>query len=133
MAMSKPEKYIFNTDYATLANNSATITCTVSIPADAIGAGATQTYTNTATVGIAGSPIEYDINYSLTAHRWKGNSLSIVENDSLPTQYQGIINVYRNSATTITVQVVLFNGSASSITKTARTVTVRVRSFIPPF
>lgn len=131
--MNRPEKFILNTDYTTLANDSGTVVCTVLIPGDAIGATSSQMYTGTATAGVAGSPIEYDINYSLTTHRWKTTSLTFVENDGSPTQYQGDINVYRNSPTSVTVQVVLYNGSASPITKTARTVTVRVRSFIPPF
>lgn len=134
MVMPRPAKYILSTYFATLANDSSTTTIIVSIPADAIGAGETQTYTGTATVGTAGSPIEYDINYSLSATRWKTPELLFVENAGGATQYQGYINVYKSAASTVTVQVVVFYGGPSaSITKTARTVTVRVRTFIPPF
>lgn len=131
--MPKPAKYILNTDYATLANDSDTTTITVSIPATSIAAGATQVYTGTGTVGTTGSPIEFDVNYSMTTTRWKTPELMFVEGSGAST-YQGYINVYKSAAATVTVQVVVFYGGPSaSITKTARTVTVRVRTFIPPF
>lgn len=130
---NKPDKFISNSDYATIANDSDTITFTVNIPATSIAIGATQTYTGSATVGTIGSPIEYDINYPLSARRWKTPELFFVEGSGTST-YQGYINVYKSGATTVTAQVTVFyGGPLASITKTSRTVTVRVKSFIPPF
>jgi hypothetical protein len=131
--MNKPAKFIMNSDYATLANDSDTTTISVSIPATSITSGTPQTYTGTATVGTIGSPIEFDINYSMSARRWKTPALFFVENTGAANQYQGNVNVYKSAASTVTVQVVVFYGGAGSITKTARTVTVRVKTFIPPF
>ena len=132
--MSRPARYITSSDYATIANDSNTITISVTIPATSIAAGASQVYTGTGTVGTIGSPIEYDINYPLSTRRWKSNSFLFVENTGTASQYQGDINVYKSDATTVTVQVVVFYGGPSaSVTKTARTVTVRVRTFLPPF
>ena len=122
-----------SSDYATLANDSDTTTITVSIPATSIAVGATQLYTGTAALGEIGSPIEYDINYSMNSKVFKANVLQFIENDSTINQYQGNIFVYKSAANTVTVRVVIFNSGDATITKTARTVTVRVRTFIPPF
>ncbi len=129
----KPEKFILNSDYATLANNSETISCVVTIPATSIASGVTQTFDNTVSVGSAGSPMECDINYSLTSDRWSGQQMLFVENTGTPSQYQGNVVVYRNSPTTVRVRVAVSYFGPGSITKTARTVTVRIRSFVPPF
>jgi hypothetical protein len=70
----------------------------------------------------------------MTTQRWKTASLAFVENDTSPTTaYQGNVFVYRSSATQVTVLVIVFNGNAGAVTKTARTVTVRVRTYLPPF
>jgi len=123
-----------SSDYATIANDSETVTITVAIPATSITAGTPQVFTGSGIVGSTGSPIEYDINYPLSTRRWKSNAFFFVENASSASQYQGDINVYKSDATTVTVQVVVFYGGPSaSVTKTARTVTVRVRTFVPPF
>lgn len=130
---TKPAKFISNSDYATIANDSQTITIIVSIPATSIGLGATQTFSGSGEVGNIGSPIEYDINYPLSTRRWKTPELFFVEGTGT-SAYQGYINVYKSGPTTVTVQVAVFyGGPLASITKTARTVTVRVKSFIPPF
>lgn len=129
----KPEKYILNSDFATLANDSETTVITVNIPNTNIGAGSSEVLTGTGTLGTSGSPIEYDINYSLSSRQWKTPELLFVENAGAANQYQGYIDAYKSDATTITVSVVIFNGTLSPITKNARTVTVRVRTFIPPF
>lgn len=132
--MSKPKKYILNSEFATLKNDSDTKTITVSIPATSIpGGGTIQTYTGTATLGDVGSPIEYDINYSSTTRRWKTARFDFVENEGLGTQYQGAVFIYKSGASTVTVRVVVFNGNAGAVTKNARTVTVRVRTFLSPF
>jgi hypothetical protein len=128
----KPKKYILSSDYATIGNDSDTVTITVAIPATSISAGVTQTYNNTATVGTVGAPIEYDINYPLSSRRWKTPQLFFVENTSTINQYQGYINVFRSSTNVVKVFVTVFYGGPSaSVVKTARTVTVRVRTFLP--
>lgn len=130
---SKPIKFISNSDYATLANDSSTETITVNIPATSIGIGATQAYTGSITLGTAGSPIEYDINYPSSTRLWKTPELLFVEG-TFPNQYQGYITLYKSGATTVTMQVTVFYGGPNaSTTKTARAVTARVRTFIPPF
>lgn len=131
--MSKPAKFILNSDYATLANDSDTTTITVTIPATSISSGVSQVFTNTVIVGTIGSPIEFDVNYSMSDRIWKTPELLFVENSTLSSAYQGYINVYKSDANTVTVQVMVFYGGSGSITKNARTVTVKVRTFIPPF
>lgn len=126
--MSKPGKFILSSDYATLANDSDTEIITINIPAVSLGAGATTTYSGTVVVGTAGAPIETDINYSLTSHRWVGNFLFVVES----TYFVNIL-VYRDSPVTAKAIAVVFNYTGGSTTLNARTITVRVRSFVPPF
>jgi hypothetical protein len=134
--MPKSEKYIMSSDYATLANDSNTATITVPIPATSITSGTPQEYTSVADIGTIGSPIEYDISSSMTNTIWKGTAgyyCLFVENTGAANQYQYIVFVLKSSATQVTVRVIVFYGGGGSITKTARTVTVRVRTFIPPF
>ena len=128
-----PGKYILNSDYATLANDSATVECAVSIPATSITSGSTQFYDNTVTVGTAGSPMECDINCSLSSERWTGTQMLFIENNATASMYQGNVIVYRNSATTVKVRVAVSYFLGGSITKNARTITVRIRTFVPPF
>lgn len=132
--MSKPKKFILNSDFATIKNDSVTSTITINIPADNIpGNGTIQIYSGSATLGKSGSPIEYDVNYSSTSRRWKTARVEFVENEGLPNQYQGAIFIYKSGASTVTARVAVFNGSPNTITKYARTVTVRVRTFLSPF
>lgn len=134
MSMPKPAKFILSSDYATLANDSDTLQCVVSIPATSIGgSGTVQNYTNTVDIGTIGSPIEYDIQNSMSTQRWKSQQPLFIENTSTANQYQYYVKVYKSSATTVTVLVSIFRGGPGAITKTARTITVNVRSFIPPF
>lgn len=130
--MSRPKKYILNSDFATLKNDSDTTTITVNVPATSLPPGI-QTYTSTASIGLSGSPIEYDINYSLNSKRWVTTRFEFVENEGSAIEYQGTVFVYKSGESIVTVKVVVFNGSASSITKIARTVTVRARTFLSPF
>lgn len=132
--MSKPKKFIVSSDFATLKNDSATTTVTVNIPATSIAGGGTiETYSNTVTIGEVGSPIEYDINYSATTRRWKTTRFEFVENEGTGTQYQGAIFIYKNGPSSVVVSVNVFNGNAGAVIKTARTVTVRIRTFLSPF
>ena len=132
--MAKIAKYILNSDFATLANDSDTTEITVSIPATSIGSGSTQTYSSTATLGTIGAPIEMDINYSMTSQRYVGDFLFVVENDTVAGDtYYISTQVYRSSSTAIKVLAVAYKPGAGSVTKTARTITVKVRSFLPPF
>ena len=132
--MSKPKKFILNTDFTTLKNDSETKTITVNIPGDLIpGGGTVQIYSGNATLGLSGSPIEYDTNYSSSTRRWKTSRIEFVENEGSGTQYQGAIFIYKSGISTVTVRVAIVNGNAGAVTKTARTVTVRVKTFLSPF
>lgn len=130
---TKVLKYIGNSDYASLKNDSDTTTLTVSIPGTNIGAGVTQIYDNTLTIGSRGAPMEYDLECSITSKRFKTMEMVVVENASAANQYSVVCRVIRSSATQIKLKVIIFNYSGSTLTKNARTVTLRVRTFIPPF
>ena len=126
---AKPLNFILNTDYATLKNDSTTQTITLSLPATTLTAGRPVLVSTTSTVGVSGAPMDFDINYSMTTARYITNFIQINE-----TQYSATIALFRSGANTVKVKASMFYGGPSaSITCTARTVTVRVRTFIPPF
>jgi len=133
--MGRPLKYIVNTDYATLKNDSDTTTVTISVPAgDSIPAGGYKSYTSSVTVGTAGAPMEFQIYYSSGTQRWLTPALLVVENAGSPTtQYQGYVSIYRSTATIATIRVDYFNPNGSPVSTTARTITGYVRTYLPPF
>lgn len=133
--MGKPLKFIINTDYATLKNDSDTTTVTISVPAgEAIPAGGYKAYTADVVVGTAGSPMEFQIGYSSGAQKWFTPALQVIENTGSPTtQYQGYIFITRSSATTVRMRIDYFNGNATPVNTKARTITGSIRTFLSPF
>lgn len=130
---AKPLKFILNSDYASLKNDSITNTITLNVPATTITAGNSKTYSSEYTVGVSGAPMDFDINYSMTTQRFIGSMMTAVEINGNST-YQISIMIFRSSATNIKVKANLFYGGPNaSVTTNARTITVRTRTFIPPF
>lgn len=134
MSSGKPLKFIINSDYATLKNDSDTETVILPVPAgDSISSAGYKTYTADVTVGSAGAPMEWQINYSAGTQRFVAPELQVVENTGSGNQYQGYVYIYRTSATTARLAVSYFNGTGGLVTTNARTITATIRTFIPPF
>lgn len=130
--MSKPLKYILNSDYATLANDSEPTTITVSIPAGtAIPVGDTVQYTGTATIGNAGAPLYYTIMASNDNRRYITKQLSVNGGD-YTNGPSILVRVNRSSATTVIVRVFAYAISPGTVT-VAQTFTVNIRTLVPPF
>lgn len=126
---ARPLKYILNTDFTTLKNDSNTQTITLSLPATTLTAGTPVLVSTTATVGVSGAPMDFDINYSLNTNKYISNFIQITE-----STYSVTIAVFRSGANTVKVKASLYYGGPSpSITSTDRTVTVNCRTYIPPF
>lgn len=129
----RPDKYIQSSDFASLANDSESTTITINIPSGVAVPTfpSTLQYSATAEVGSIGAPMNYDINYSTTTRRYKTTELQFVEN-STGTVYQGLVKVLRTSSTEVSVYVVMGKGGGA-VNTNARTVTVKIRTYIPPF
>lgn len=134
MSSGKPLKYILNSDYATLKNDSDTETVILAVPSgDSISAGAYRTYTSDIVVGSPGAPMEWQINYSAGTQKFIAPEIQVVENTGSGNQYQGYVFIYRASPTTARLVVSYYNGTGSTVTTNARSVTATIRTFIPPF
>lgn len=129
---AKPLNFILNSDYATIKNDSTTQTFTLSVPATTLTTGDPYILSQSFTAGVTGAPIDCDINYSMTTLRVLGLSAFAVENTSTASQYSVVINIFRDSETTIKLKVNIYPVFVP-VTLTARTITIRVRTFIPPF
>lgn len=142
--MVKPSQFILNTDYATLKNDDeATLTFTIpgSIVIPASGSYSNTT-SHTIDIGTTGAPMRALINSSYNPNLWFYGSVLQVNaagTDSIvgAVNYQYWIAVTRSSQTTADVLVIIANqtGTGGTLTTepTARTITVRLSSFIPPF
>ena len=134
MAKSKPLKFILNSNYATLKNDSNTTTVVVTVPSgDSVAGGAYRSYTADVTVGSKGAPMETQINYSIGTQRFTTGAIQVVENAGTGTQYQGTVSIQRPTATTARLRVDYFNGNVGAITTVARTATAYIRTYLPPF
>lgn len=129
-----PNQAIISSGFASLANDSDSIPVTINIPAGVAVPlfPSTLTYSTTLAIGSIGAPMNYDINYSASTLRFKTNELQFVENASAANPYQGLVKAYRSSPTEISVYVVIGRGG-SAVNTNARTVTVRVSTYLPPF
>jgi len=141
--MVKPSRFILNTDYATLKNDDEAI-LTFTIPGSIV-IPASGSYSNvtshTIDIGTTGAPMRALINSSYNANLWfYGSVLQINALGSYSVigafTYQYWIAVTRSSQTTADVLVIIANqipGNTLTTEATARTITVRLSSFIPPF
>lgn len=145
--MSKPERFILNTDFSTLKNDdSAEYSFTIT-GSKVIAASPPYSYTQTETFNVGneiGATQRVQIETSLEPDKWySGSALQYIANGTFsvsgPTQYPTQIVVYRTSQTQVTVLVLIANqggpfGAGSLTTEaTTRTVRVRVATFLPPF
>lgn len=136
-----PEDYILNSEYATLKNDTSG-TLSVTLPNTlAIAAGGVATFTDTITLGVAGSSVRSRI-MSTKDNNW----LSM--NSVLPYIYQSgatvsgtsqgyyvYVSANRVSPTEIRLLVTIPNnyGANMTISGLAQTITARVTTFLPPF
>lgn len=120
-----------SSDYTSLKNDSVTQTFTLNIPAVTL---TTKPYilSSIFTAGVSGAPMDCTINYSMTSLKIPGFQTIAVENALSASQYTTVINIFRDSATTIKLKVNIYPVSLPC-TINARTVTLSVRTFIPPF
>ena len=140
--MTKPSNFILDTDFTTYKNDAIgsivfTIPGSISIPVNTSYKASYST-----TLGTAGAPSRAFINSSASPANWYvGQSLQVVADgiDSLfgPYQYFYIIYITRTGPNTVTANVQIDNygfGSGTLTTETtARTITVKLATFIPPF
>lgn len=127
--MPKLKRFISSTDYTTLKNDSDSVSVSVSIPAgQAIGPGASATWSTDVTVGSTGAPMFSTI-------KWSGNNLPIPGEiiQFVPTNFTGYVFVSRPTATTARITALLLNSDIVSRNTAAATFTAYIRTFIPPF
>lgn len=117
--MTKIKKYIQNSDFPTLANDSSSVTVSVTIPN-----GSSAQQTATVDVGEAGAPIIYSIKDSSSGFEWACAYLQYI--DSVGESV--IVNVRRVSATQVQLTARPTFGAITG----AVTFTARIRSFVPP-
>lgn len=145
--MTKPEQFISTTDYSTLKNDDVQ-TLTFVIPGSiVIPASAPYYYVQTQTIqvgGVLGATARVEINTSRESSIWySGSVLQVVADGTWSIagggEYPYYIFVSRTSATTVTARVYIPNdggafGAGSLTTEaTARTVNIRIATFLPPF
>lgn len=139
--MVKPSQFILNTDYATLKND-ATGSFSFVIPASiVIPAFDYYTASYNLTIGTAGAPARTFINSSQSPTLWfLGANLQIqidgVDSISGPVVYGCFIYISRSASNVVTATVVIYNtnGVGNLTTEsTARTITIKVNTFLPPF
>ena len=139
MSAENLPRFIVNTEYAALANFPATITVTVNI-----GAGGTilaGNYVNNQTLATPtqisipkGAPLQVDITTNINSSMaFQESVLQFIERTGTATQYEGYVVVTLNDENQVSVNVSLFNGNFVNVTTVARTITVKIRSFEPPF
>lgn len=135
--MSKPERFISNSDYASLKNDGVT-TLTVTFDEPTIPASTTVVRTATATVGQAGATDRAQIHSSKLGNRYLGNTLLVARtgNDGFgPVSYSIVAELFRSSPDVVTASVSVRNPYGSTLTTEAgaETFTFYVATFIPPF
>ncbi len=134
MPKGRPLKYILNSDFAVMKNDSNTVTVNVTVPSgDVISPASYRSYSADISVGAAGAPMEWQINYPIGTQKWLAPSLQVIENAFAANQYQGYVYIYRPTSTTARLQVDYFNPNAFNVNTNARTITATVRTFLPPF
>ena len=142
--MTKPSNFIQNSDYATLKNDGNN-TVSFTIPGSiAIPSSGTYSYSATydVIVGSNGAVTKTFINSSVDSTKWFFTpQLQIVATgvDSVAgvVDYDYFVYITRVNATTSRMNVLIPNdgGTGGTLTTetTARTITVKVSSFLPPF
>jgi hypothetical protein len=131
--MGKPLKFIYNSDYATLKNDSDTETLTVNIPGGVAIPLNGVIYTADKTIGTAGAPLDVQINYSASSRVFNTVLLNTYElNSSNNTNFTVSVLVYKLNGSTVRLRVEVRRGFGGTNTTVARTVTATVRTYIPP-
>lgn len=130
--MSKPLKYILNTDYPSLKNDSLTKTIIVTIPSGiSIPVGTSIQYTNSATLGVAGAPLIYTIMASNDNKQYVTNQL-FVNGGDYTNGPSLVVRVNRSNATTVIVRVHAYSVTPGTVT-VLQNITVNVKTLLPPF
>lgn len=142
--MTKPSNFILSSDYSTLKNDD-TNSVSIVIPGSiVIPASGTYSYSASAnlTIGSIGSLSRTQVNTSRNATDWYFTPLLQIfatgtGSLSGTIDYDYFVYITRTSATTVTANVLIQNDSfpAETLTteSTARTITFKVATFLPPF
>ena len=137
--MTKPQRFILTTDYATLKND-ATGTISVTLPSSAsIGAASTSSWTTALTIGESGSSFRARITSSAGGGSFVGNSVVYISTSGASLSGSSIgfdlyIAVHRTSSTELSLTAFIPNpyGSTLTINNLSRTITASVATFLPP-
>jgi hypothetical protein len=139
--MTKPESFIFNSDYATLANDAeGTISITTST-GQVITPGSEYTFSSTITLGSRNAPTRSEMNTSAFPTIWiPTESLDLLITvlyaiDGNTYDANTTANIYRSSPTEITMAITVTNPFAFDITINGgvQLVTANVSTFLSPF
>jgi len=116
--MTKIMKFIQNSDFPTLANDSSSVTVSVTVPN-----GSSATQTASVTVGESGAPLMYTIKDSSSGFEWACAYFQYIDSTGQTVD----VRVTRTTATQATITAVPAGAITGAVTFTAR-----IRSFIPP-
>lgn len=139
MSINNLPKFIINTEYAALKNFPATVTATITIAAGGtILAGnyvRNQTLISPTNISIPkGAPLQVDISTSINPDiSFQESVLQFTEDAGTALPYDGFVLVTLNAENEIAVNVSLYNPNGVNVSTNARTITVKIRSFEPPF
>lgn len=136
--MSKPLKFIYTSDYATLQNDD-TGTASITVPSNiGVSAGSIDSQYVDIVVGSPQSEVIIRISSSkLGASKFYGGMLGVNRTGIVsgsPTPYTIYAFVSRVSATTLRCMVMIDNGSAATLQGAAgtETFTFKVKTFVAP-
>lgn len=137
--MTKPSRFILNTDYATLKND-ATGSGSVVVPGSTNVAGnSSVSYSTDITIGAQGAFTRGRIRSSKEGSRWiVANAIGYIRTGTTlgsPATYDIFAFLWRPDATTLRLQVHIQNPYSSTLTTASgdETIDFYVNTFLPPF
>lgn len=139
--MNRPEDFELTTDYATIKNDGADSSLTVTIPSSVtVAGGAIYNQSSVVTVGSVSSNIRAQIRSSKDGRWVSCAALSITRLGSIPgapnqATYDVLVTVTRQSNTEVRLDAFVRNPYASTLTGAsgAETFYAEVRTFLSPF
>lgn len=139
MPTSKADKFILNSDFATIKNDSGVLSGSISMSGSQIVTpGNTLTQTVDIVIGTINAPMTFFIKHSYNdQYNVSGNIQYIATGKvgGVDTVYTTVIYAYRLNATTVRLSVSTYNPNLTNLTTetTARTITLYVRTYLSPF
>jgi hypothetical protein len=136
--MSKPERFIYSSDFATLKNDDNGVTTVTIVSNAVVGAGATYTVSSDLTVGSQLGEGRIRISSSkLGSSKYYAGFLGVNRTGTVsgsPAPYTLYALVYRINATQMRCICIIQNPNGAALTCAAgdETFTFKVNTFIPP-